>query len=272
MSKWSEGFVEVDGLKVHYTRTGAGSGKPQVVLMHGFTDNGLCWTPLALELEATYDLIMPDARGHGRTTGPTADMATELLAKDAAGFIRGLGLEKPYLFGHSMGAITAATVAANYPELVRAAVLEDPPLRDFQPLTDADVQRLEENGRQTLLFHDLPLEQRIARGKQDNPGWSEAEILPWAASKGEFDPAIIGRRGGLRTYPWREVFKRITCPVLLVTGDPAKGAIVAPEYAAEAAQLCPTCQVAHIEGAGHCIHRDRFAETMQAVTAFLAEN
>jgi pimeloyl-ACP methyl ester carboxylesterase len=272
MAKWSEGFVEVAGLKVHYTRTGAETGKPQVVLLHGFTDNGLCWTPVARELEATYDLIMPDARGHGRTEGKVEGSSTAQLAEDTAAFIRQLGLEKPFLFGHSMGAITAAAVAANHPELVRAAVLEDPPFVEVTPVSNEQRQMREESARKSLAFQKLPLEERIAQGKAENPGWSEAEIVPWAQSKGEYSPDLMQNRGDVRRYPWQEAVSRITVPTLLITADTARHAIVSPEIAELTARLCPACQVVHIEGAGHCIHRDRFAETMQVVTAFLAKN
>lgn len=272
MTTWSEGFVELDGLKVHYTRTGAGSGKPQVVLMHGFSDNGLCWTPVAQELEATYDLIMPDARGHGRTEGTVAGFNTGQLAEDTAAFIQQLGLEKPYLFGHSMGAITAATVAANHPDLVRAAVLEDPPFVAEAPISDQQRQTREESARKSLAFQKLPLEEKIAQGKAENPGWSEAEIIPWAESKGQYNPELMQNRGIIRPYPWQEVVSRITVPTLLITADPARHAIVNAEMAELTAKLCPACQVVHIEGAGHCIHRDRFVETMQVATEFLAKN
>ena len=272
MPNWPDGFAEVGLLKVHYTRTGAGTNKPPILLMHGFTDNGLCWTPVALDLEETYDVIMPDARGHGQTHGSIGSFSIPQLAQDTAGFIQKLGLKKPFLFGHSMGGITAATVSANHPELVRAVVMEDPPFVTETAISPQQKQMMEEIARKDLAFQKMSLEQRIARGKESNPGWSEAEIVPWAESKGEYNPEIMQHRGAFRNYAWQNVISRISVPALLVTGDPARRAIVTPEMAALAARLCPTCQVVQIEGAGHCIHRDRYPQTMQLVTAFLAKN
>ena len=68
MTPWQSGDIEVNKLKLHYTRTGG--DKPPVVLAHGFSDDGLCWTPVAKLLEADYDVIMVDARGHGRSDVP----------------------------------------------------------------------------------------------------------------------------------------------------------------------------------------------------------
>ena len=67
-SKWMDSYVMVGGDKFHYTRTGQGD-QPVVVLLHGFSDNGMCWMPVVRELEAKYDLIMPDARGHELSVG-----------------------------------------------------------------------------------------------------------------------------------------------------------------------------------------------------------
>jgi len=95
-------------------------------------------------------------------------------------------------------------------------------------------------------------------------------VLPWAESKGEFDPEILKQRTRFRAYAWREALTRVRCPLLLITGDVANGALIIPELAEEAAQRCPSCEVAHIAGAGHSIHRDRSTEMLQRVRSFLA--
>ena len=42
MNQWIEGDVSVNGLPIHFYRT-CGTGKPTLLLAHGFSDNGLCW-------------------------------------------------------------------------------------------------------------------------------------------------------------------------------------------------------------------------------------
>jgi pimeloyl-ACP methyl ester carboxylesterase len=272
MAKWSEGFVPANGLNIFYHRSQPDNNKPSVLLLHGFADNGLCWSPVARMLEKDYNVIMTDARGHGRTEGLIKDLGQNQLAEDAAAVIRELGLEKPFLFGHSMGGMTAITVAANYPELVRAIVLEDPPLRDLHQFTAEEEQQLHQMAKENLAFHDLPLAERIIRGKTQNPNWSDEEIQPWAESKGEYDPEILEHRKTFRESNWRETLTRVQCPALLITAETQKGAIVTPEAAQEAKQLCPQCEIIYIRGAGHCIHRDRFEETMNAVLNFLGKH
>jgi N-formylmaleamate deformylase len=271
MSDWSKGFVEANGLEIAYHRTGVGSHKPAIVLLHGYTDNGLCWFRLARDLESAYDVIMLDARGHGQTRGKVVDLEIDRLASDAAEAIQALGLDKPFVFGHSMGAMTALGVGANYPHLVRATLLEDPVfLPDpLPPLPDDMDQQLEEEMRKSLAFHDLPLDMRLARGRTDNPNWSEDEQWPWAEAKGEYNPDIVKHRMEIALYDWRKVIAKLQAPLLLITADNAKGAIVSPAVAQEAQQLFKRCEIAHISGAGHCIHRDRYAEALHSVTDFL---
>ena len=53
---WATGAVVVDGVRLNYHRTG-GDGKPVLVLLHGITDDGLCWTRVARDLEADHDIV-----------------------------------------------------------------------------------------------------------------------------------------------------------------------------------------------------------------------
>ena len=105
MSNWQSGFVEANGIRVHYNRTGG--DLPKLVLAHGVTDDGLCWTPLARKLESEFDIIMVDARAHGESEAPADGYEPVTLAADLAAVITELGLDRPAVLGHSMGAITA---------------------------------------------------------------------------------------------------------------------------------------------------------------------
>ena len=110
MALWTEG-------KLHNYRTGG--QKPPLVLAHGFTENGTCWASLAQVLEGDYDVVMPDARGHGASGNfPNNPYPVQALAIDLVKVIHQLGLTRPALIGHSMGACMAAFMAANFPALV----------------------------------------------------------------------------------------------------------------------------------------------------------
>ena len=268
MSDWTESNTTVNGIRIHYHRTG-GTASP-LVLVHGYSDNGLCWMRLARSLEGTYDLIMPDARGHGLSEAPEAGYGTENMAADLAGLIEALKLGKPAVLGHSMGASTAATWAAQYPQQVGAVLLEDPPWFDEQrmrhrghTMPSPEKRRAEILARKTKSQEEL-----IASCRQDQPTWDEIEFGPWADAKRQLSPNLAGRMAAPRR-PWQEVVSEIAHPTLLITADNSAGALVTPDVAAQAAELNPRFQTVHIAGAGHSIRREQFDLYVQAVTQFL---
>ena len=258
MSGWTSGDVDVDGVRLHYHRTG-GDG-PALVLLHGFSDAGLCWTRVARDLEPHYDIVMPDARGHGLSERAHGRREAGSLAADAAGLIRALDLGRVALMGHSMGAATAAEVAGAEADLVACVVLEDPPWRDR---TDGASGRWDHLRR----ARELSPEALIAYGREQNPTWDDVELGPWAEAKREFDLSLVDSPRA-EPRPWREIAAAIRCPMLLLTADTDLGAIVTPEAGAEAARLAGG-RVEHIEGAGHNIRRERYPDYLATVRNFL---
>lgn len=260
---WTKSYVTVGDLKFHYYRTGHG-GKPTLVLLHGFSDNGLCWMPIARALEEEYDVIMPDARGHGLSarvqTGEQIDGAA-----DAAGLIEALGLDKPVIGGHSMGGNTATELGARFPDLIGGLVFEDPAWIDPAP----DDIPLRNNPFFEWLLHleGVSQEDVIAKGKADNPTWPEIEFPAWADSKRQLDINVFNSINVRK--PWRDFVSAFKVPALLMTADVGMGAIVSPEIAVEAASLSPFLQVASIPNAGHNIRRENYPAFMEALKNFL---
>jgi pimeloyl-ACP methyl ester carboxylesterase len=271
MANWFSGDVTANGIKIHYYRTGG--NKPSLVLCHGATDDGLCWTPVARALEADYDVIMPDARWHGLSDAPAEKAAPGVLADDLYEFVQALQLEKPILAGHSMGAHSAFLVTAHHPTLMRATILEDPAFREpGGPVDEEQLRQRSERMRQGIMANRaMTREALIAQAHQQSPLWSDDELGPWADSKLRVSPNLAALQFGQpgATNLWDDL-AQLTCPVLLITADADKGAIVTPEIAQKAARIAPTLQVVHIQGAGHNIRREGFTPYMQAVRAFLA--
>jgi pimeloyl-ACP methyl ester carboxylesterase len=268
MLDWTSGDLQANGLRLHYYRTGG--DKPPLVAAHGITDNGLCWSPLATQLAADYDVIMIDARGHGQSAVPESGYTGDEHAADHAAAIRALGLDRPAMIGHSMGAATAAELAAKNPGLVRCLILEDPPWREPESpsspeerAASAQVRREEVVARQHLSRAEA-----LAQGRQQRPTWSEAEFAPWVEAKFQVSPNVLDYVSAGVT-PWSAWVPKLACPVLLLTGDPALGAIVTPEVARHIGATNARVQVVHIPGAGHNIRREQFEPYLAAVRRFL---
>jgi UDP-N-acetylglucosamine 3-dehydrogenase len=273
ITTWPDSYVEANGIQMHYWRTGDGS-KPAVVLAHGFSDNGLCWTPVARALERDYDVLMVDARGHGLTDAPETGYTTPDRAADLAAFVQALGLEKPAVLGHSMGAATAAAAAAAYPDLFGKVLLEDPAWwnenHPRQTMTEEERKLMLEERQQNIINQNrMSREALIALCREQQPTWQEAELGPWAMSKQLMSPRVV-TGWEAKPKPWKEIAAEITVPTLLITADTAKGAIVTPELAEEARELNSQIEVADIAGVGHSIRREDFDAYMNAVKDFLA--
>jgi len=272
MTEWTAGDIQANGIKIHYYRTGG--AKPAIVLCHGATDNGLCWTPVAGALAKDYDVIMPDSRWHGFSDGPAEGNDADCQVEDLVEFVHALGLEKPVLMGHSMGANTVFQVGWRYPQLARAIILEDPPFREpVERQEPGQAEPFAQRMRQSLLgYKAMSREALIEMIRQQAPAWSEEELGPWADAKLEvsFNFAEMMKNRPMPASPWEDLAK-ITCPVLLITADPEKGAIITPEIARKAAQALPSLKVVRIHGAGHSIRREAFEPYMAAVKEFLSE-
>ncbi|MBV9580005.1 MAG: alpha/beta hydrolase [Chloroflexi bacterium] len=270
MSDWLSGEVVTNGIRMHYHRTGG--DKPALVLSHGATDNGLCWTRVARVLEADYDVVMPDARGHGQSSAPDSGYSSADHAADLAGLIRALGLQRPALGGHSMGAGTTLRLIADEPDLASCAVLEDPGLRlpNAAPLRGQADPRT--SIRQVVLDAQCSdLETTIRRGREASPLWGDDEWQPWAQAKQQLSRQFVDTLGsGPMPQDWQELLGRVRCPVLLVTSDPERGGIVTPEAAQVAARVLPSLEVVRLPGAGHNIRREQFDGFVSAVRGFLA--
>ena len=108
-----------------------GPGTP-LVLLHGVTRNGDDWRPILPLLAQSHRVITVDQRGHGGSPRAESYLVAD-YCRDAVVLVRDRIAGPVVLVGHSLGAMVAAAVAAESPDLVRAAVLEDPP---FQGMGD----------------------------------------------------------------------------------------------------------------------------------------
>jgi pimeloyl-ACP methyl ester carboxylesterase len=109
--------------------------------------------------------------------------------------------------------------------------------------------------------------------RAEQPGWSEADLEPWADAKQRFSPHVLSvlDQDTPASVDWPVVLRQITCPALLITADPERGAIVTEESAGALKTFVPQLHMAHVPEAGHNIRRDQFARYVDVIRAFLSE-
>jgi pimeloyl-ACP methyl ester carboxylesterase len=214
---------------------------------------------------------MYDARGHGLSDAPEAGYSTDDHVEDLAGLIRALELEKPILMGHSMGARTVGSTVAKYPDIARAAILEDPGLhrRTQQPVSEEEMKtRMEQRRAEILKRKEMTRQQLIENVKKEvHSRWREAEYEPWAESKIQLSPNVVQAVVGFGSSWLGDAFVKIRIPVLILKQDTDEEG---KKRDHEVGSLLPNGKLVHIAGAGHSVRRDRYEATMEVLKSFLA--
>ncbi|WP_165906294.1 alpha/beta hydrolase [Streptomyces sp. Z26] len=117
------GDTDVDGVRLHHVTGGDG---PAVVLLHGWPFTWIEWRALLPQLAAHgFTVIAPDLRGSGDSAIPAGHWDKRAEADDLHRLLRRLGHDEAYVVGTDVGAMTAYTWAAAYPDDVRALVLAE---------------------------------------------------------------------------------------------------------------------------------------------------
>ncbi len=121
-------FVEADGIRTRIYD--AGDGEP-LVLIHGGWFASLysldCWSLNLPVLEREFRVVAFDKLGQGHTAGAVDEsgFTFEALERHALAVLDQLELGPAHLVGHSMGALLAARIALDRPDLVRTLTVVD---------------------------------------------------------------------------------------------------------------------------------------------------
>ncbi|MGH3625729.1 MAG: alpha/beta fold hydrolase, partial [Sciscionella sp.] len=187
---------------------------------------------------------------------------TEDFAADAAEFLRPLG--PAVVLGHSMGGLHAIALAAAFPELVRAVVVED-----FAPDQRG---RTVDSWREHFASWPVPFPSLAAVSEFFGPlGDYFVECFAEHADGYHLMASLeelyaIAAEWGSREY-W-SLLERVRCPVLVI--EPEHSAMPAGQLA-ELARRVPDGRHVVVPGAGHVVHYDQPEAYRRAVEDFLAD-
>lgn len=270
-------FIEVDGVRLHYTDRGA--GRP-VVLLHGnaVTGDDYDTSGLAERLLESHRVIIFDRPGFGHSQRPhgrlwTAMEQAELLHRA----LRQLGVERPVVVGHSWGAIVALSLAARHPADMAGLVL----LSGYYFWTLRPDVLLVLPGAMPILGDVLrhtvspwlgrllmPLLKRAMFSPRPIPGrfradYSDAMALRPSQIRATSVDGALMIPGALMN---RESYDELSMPVVIMAGDGDK--VVFPRSARRLQARIPGSHLQIVEGVGHMIHHavpGRVAEMVERV-------
>jgi pimeloyl-ACP methyl ester carboxylesterase len=113
-------IIDVNGFRLFYETRGDGA---PLLLLHGGTGIGADWTLVFSDADlAGFRVIVPDLRGHGRSTNPGA-FTFRAAAADMFALLDHLGISRVKAIGLSMGAKTLLHMATEQPDRIEAMVL-----------------------------------------------------------------------------------------------------------------------------------------------------
>jgi N-formylmaleamate deformylase len=256
-SRW----VRSGGLRLHLLDYG-GAGVPALVLP-GITTPAIGMDFVARRLT---DLVRPlvlDVRGRGLSDDGPATL--DAYAGDVEAVVAELGLDRPLLLGHSMGARIAAVVAAAGRVALRGTVLVDPPMsgpgRGPYPTTLATfLDQLAQARRGTTA-------DEVARAWPRWPRREQELRARWLASCST--TAVSETHAGFEEDDFFDLWPRVPAPTVLIHGSDSP--VVTAEGAAEAARANPAATVVAVEGAGHMVFWDEPAAGHAAARTALLE-
>jgi pimeloyl-ACP methyl ester carboxylesterase len=260
--------IEREGVGLHVELDGPADGPP-VVFLHGVGSSGRTWEWVPDELTRGRRVVRVDLRGHGRSEHAPGTYDLEHYGTDAAAVVAETAGRPAVLVGNSLGGVVAWWLAQNRPELVAAALLEDPPLLAGEtPASEA--------GRFRDVFHSVKAvivesrrlgltEEETARhigairwGPPGTPTLAELltedGLATMAFGYARLDVGVIDGAIDGTTLAAAETRSPVRPPVVIAAADDAAGAAFGTDDEARLAGRQPAVEVLRIPGSGHRIH------------------
>ena len=247
--------------------------RPPVLLLHGGNQSAHSWDLVSLHLADRYRVIAPDQRGHGDSEwSRDCDYSVGALARDAAALIRDRVLERPIVFGHSMGGMVALLLAKLHPELLRALVIVDvgPELgeRGTGAIREFVQRNIEFDDPEEFLDH---VERYDPFRKREHMARTLKYNL-FRRADGKYVSKSDRRRMG--PYPGPEsvtldCVRSFGFPVLVVRG--ALSSVLEPASAERFAAALPRGQLITIPDCGHNVHSQNTPGFLSGIAPFLSE-
>lgn len=261
------------------------SGSPhatKLLMLHGLSGISTSYDEVVEQLDADADVFRIDLRGHGRSDHVANTYSVPFYTADVIAFIEEIIGEPVVLAGHSLGGVITHHLTATRPDLVRAALCEDPPLyfcdqalfeqsvfADIFPELESSMRDAQASGKPRQHFVAMVADAVMPWGRagdhmSDRGVQSRADAL-MLADPDVWVPAIHG--GALSGY---DPNGRIERPMIILQADPNMGPAFLPDHVAWQHAANPDVEIRLVEGAPHGIHqflgsRERYVEAIRDI-------
>ena len=266
----ADGFVDVNGLRIHYVDWG-GDAKPPFVMVHGIDRVARTFDHLVQHFSDRYRVLAIDMRGHGDSGwDPKGRYLVEDHVSDFEGVVKQLGLRNLVLWGNSTGGRVVQVFAGKHPDLVSRVISEDVGPERPRQIADNYAKRVQQEQAGWASEEEL-----LAQLRKGNPRTSPAVLesyvrygtkrRPDGRIEWKRDPQLVN--GFVATDLWRFV-RNIKAPILYMLGG--RSTIVPPETQDELRKTLPNAQVITVPDVGHYPSDEQPEEVVRIVNRFLA--
>lgn len=268
-------------IELNVTENGLPSAPP-ILLLHGITSHSGTWDWLVPDLAEHFRVLSLDFRGHGKSDRAAEQYLSSGYISDAVTVLEQVAGQPAIVMGHSLGGATTAALAQRHPELLKAAIMEDPALglggsgkpalegnsllTSFKLMRES-VPRLQASGITVNRLVDILAATPSASGETFGDILHASGIEQMAESMLKVDASVLDPVLTSNIEAFLNPAVPLAVPSLIVCADPAKpDALASPELANAFADISPATEVFVVEGAGHLIHdelvsRDTFRKT-----------
>lgn len=243
-------------LRIEYEWVGTAQQAPVMVFLHEGLGSVAMWRDFPSRLCQAIGMrgLVYSRPGYGRSTPRAAyerwqpDFMHRQASDVLPALLAALGVQQPWLFGHSDGGSIALLHAAAFPQALRGAVVLAPHI-----LVETVSVRSIEKAREAYRTTDL--RQKLARYHDDVDsafwGWNDV----WLSTE-------------FRTWSIEAEIAAIRCPLLAMQGlDDEYGTL---DQIRGIAQRVPHAQLREIARCGHSPHKDQPEVVIEAVKAFVS--
>ncbi len=242
----------VDGI---FTRRCGVRGAETVLLSAGLGGSGMYWRPQLAALAESYDVVVYDHRGTGRSdrAALAAPYAVRDMADDMRIVLEGLDIAKAHVVGHAAGGVAALELARIAPGDVRSAtVVNGWAVADPHFVRCFEIRKAIYRSEGVAAYlRAQPLFLYPASWISDHLGELDAEAAVHVAGFQD-EATLFARMEALATFDIRASLDSIACPVLVVA---AEDDMLVPARASRAlAGALPKATLAALPWGGHAVN------------------
>ncbi len=255
--------------RFHFSEWGE-PGRPQILLLHGGNQSSHSWDLVSLHLADRYHVFALDQRGHGDSEwNRQLDYSIDGMVADAVAFIADQGLERPIVFGHSMGGRVTLTMACAHPGIAEALVIVDVgpeiSIEGSKTIQNFVVHNVEFDDLEVFL--DNVVKYDPFRSREHISRTVKYNML--RRVDGKYVSKVDHRRIPVRNRDLTlDHVRAIECPVLVLRGEQSN--IFLPDAADRFVDALPKGTLVTVPDCGHNVHSGNTPGFLDAIAPFLA--